>query len=355
MTAANAADGTHTITAIARDADGNITTSSPVTVTVDNNPPTVSLTAPASGASVSGNVSVSATASDNVGVVGVQFKLDGANLGAEDTSSPYSVSWNTTTVSNGSHTLTAVARDATGNTMTATNVTVTVSNTAPTDTLTSNQTLNAGQQLNSSSGGYHLDMQSDGNLVLYNSSNQALWHTFTYGTNANKLSLQSDGNLVLYNSANKPFWHTFTYGTNANKLQLKSDGTLVLTNSSANITLWQAPTKDTLTTNQTLTSGQQLTSVTGGYRLTMQSDGNLVIYNKTNQPIWNTFTYGTDANKLVMQPDGNLVLYNSANKPFWHTFTYGTNASRLVMQSDGNLVLYNSAGKYFWFSGTVGR
>ena len=43
-------------------------------------------------------------------------------LGAEDTIAPYSVSWNTTTAANGSHTLTAVARDAAGNTTTSTGV-----------------------------------------------------------------------------------------------------------------------------------------------------------------------------------------------------------------------------------------
>ena len=73
-----------------------------MTVTV-NNPdttaPTVSLTAPANGATVSGTVTLTATASDNVGVAGVQFLVDGNPLGAEDTTSPYSVSWNTTTVS----------------------------------------------------------------------------------------------------------------------------------------------------------------------------------------------------------------------------------------------------------------
>src|SRR5207244_1446908 len=61
-------------------------------------------------------------------VVGVQFKLDGANLGIEDTASPYSTSWNTTTAANGIHTLTAVARDAAGNSTTSAAVTVTVSN-----------------------------------------------------------------------------------------------------------------------------------------------------------------------------------------------------------------------------------
>ena len=71
-----------------------------------------------------------ATASDNVGVAGVQFKLDGANLGAEDTASPYSVAWNSTTATNGSHTLTAVARDAAGNMTISVGVSVTVNNTA---------------------------------------------------------------------------------------------------------------------------------------------------------------------------------------------------------------------------------
>src|SRR2546425_13368016 len=84
-------------------------------VTVDNVAPTVSLTSPSNGAAVSGTMIVSATASDNVGIVGVQFQLDGTNLGAEVTGAPYSVSWNTTSATTGSHTLTAIARDAAGN------------------------------------------------------------------------------------------------------------------------------------------------------------------------------------------------------------------------------------------------
>ncbi|PYK92173.1 MAG: hypothetical protein DME36_14345, partial [Verrucomicrobia bacterium] len=68
----------------------------------DTTPPTVSMIAPSNGATVSGTaVTVSANASDNVGVVGVQFKLDGANLGAEVTAAPYSFSWNTTLASTG--------------------------------------------------------------------------------------------------------------------------------------------------------------------------------------------------------------------------------------------------------------
>ena len=95
----------------------------------DTTPPTVSITAPIAGNTVTGNVlTVSAAASDNIGVVGVQFKLDGNNWGAEVTSSPFSVSWDTTVIANGSHALTAIARDAAGNSTTSTPVTVSVSN-----------------------------------------------------------------------------------------------------------------------------------------------------------------------------------------------------------------------------------
>ncbi len=136
-------NGTYTLTARARDAAGNTTTSAARTVTVNNVaptdtvPPTAALTAPANGATVSGNVALSANASDNVGVAGVQFLMNGnpiPNL-TEDTTAPYSVTWNTTTVTNGTYTLTARARDAAGNTTTSAARTVTVSN--PVDTTTS--------------------------------------------------------------------------------------------------------------------------------------------------------------------------------------------------------------------------
>jgi hypothetical protein len=71
---------------------------------------------------------VSANASDNVGVASVQFFLDGNNLGAQLTASPYSISWDSTTATNGAHVLTAQAKDAAGNVGTAVPVNVTVSN-----------------------------------------------------------------------------------------------------------------------------------------------------------------------------------------------------------------------------------
>lgn len=94
----------------------------------DTTAPTVNVTAPGAGATVSGTVTLSANAADNVGVVGVQFQVNGANAGAEVTSAPYNVSWNAGAVASGAHTVTAVARDAAGNRTTSAAVSITVSN-----------------------------------------------------------------------------------------------------------------------------------------------------------------------------------------------------------------------------------
>ncbi len=93
----------------------------------DTTPPTTSVTAPASGATVSGAVTVTATATDNVGVTKIELYVDGALLGS-GTTSPTSASWNTTSAANGTHSITSKAYDAAGNVGTSAAVSVTVSN-----------------------------------------------------------------------------------------------------------------------------------------------------------------------------------------------------------------------------------
>jgi hypothetical protein len=87
--------------------DGSLSTSADVSITV--------VASQSCGNTVSDTLTLSATAFDDVGVAGMQFKLDGANLGPELTVAPYFIQWNTTTASNGCHTLSAVARDDAGN------------------------------------------------------------------------------------------------------------------------------------------------------------------------------------------------------------------------------------------------
>src|SRR5437879_6398954 len=95
----------------------------------------VTVTSPASGSTVSGTVPVSASVSivGSLTVSRVDFYRDG-NLIGSDSAAPYSVSWNTTSTNNGSHTLTAVATDVLGARWNSDPVTVTVSNGPPPDT-----------------------------------------------------------------------------------------------------------------------------------------------------------------------------------------------------------------------------
>jgi hypothetical protein len=122
------AAGTYYYKVVAADGAGN--TSAPSGQAVgDLLAPTVSVSAPAAGATVSGPVTLSANATDAVGVQSVQLRVDGVNVGAADTTSPYSITWDSRAVTNGSHTISAVALDAAGNSAISSNVAVTVTNT----------------------------------------------------------------------------------------------------------------------------------------------------------------------------------------------------------------------------------
>jgi hypothetical protein len=131
----NTAPGTYFYVVTARDAAGNVSQPSnevSATVLTDTTAPQVTLTAPAPGATLSGVVTISADASDDVAVTGVQFLLNGSSLGAEDTQAAFSLSWDTRTVANGTYTVAARASDAGGNTATTSPITVSVNNTVST-------------------------------------------------------------------------------------------------------------------------------------------------------------------------------------------------------------------------------
>jgi len=126
------ATGTYFWVVTAQDANGNVgpkSNEATSAVTEDANPPSVTLTAPAAGSTLIGTATLAATASDDIGVAGVQFLLDGQSFGAEDDASPYAIDWNTLLFLNGAHTLAARARDARGNLTTSSPVGVTVANT----------------------------------------------------------------------------------------------------------------------------------------------------------------------------------------------------------------------------------
>jgi hypothetical protein len=124
-------NGSHTLKARATDPSGNVgLTSETVVVSNDLAPPSVAVTAPAAGATVSGSVPVSGTAADDVSLAKVELSVDGGGYQAAQGTTSWTSTVDSTKLANGSHTLTARATDGAGKTSTAA-VTVSVSNSTP--------------------------------------------------------------------------------------------------------------------------------------------------------------------------------------------------------------------------------
>lgn len=110
---------------------------------------------------------------------------------------------------------------------------------------------------------------------------------------------------------------------------------------------------NTLYTDRSLSRGQEMLSNNKSFVLKMQTDGNLVIYRRDNNgAIWASGTNGRGGYRATMQGDGNLVIYQSNNHPIWDTRTHGRGGDKLVMQDDGNLVIYDGS-RPIWASNSV--
>lgn len=101
---------------------------------VDTTAPVASITSPSANATAIGLVNVNVAASDNVGVVRVELKVNGTTV-ATDTSAPFAFSWDSSGVANGMASLVATAYDAAGNVANSATVSVNVANTVPVKTV----------------------------------------------------------------------------------------------------------------------------------------------------------------------------------------------------------------------------
>jgi peptidoglycan/xylan/chitin deacetylase (PgdA/CDA1 family) len=136
-----------------------------VSLTVSTSAPTIAVTAPTGGATVSGTAVTLSASTTGTGLLGVQFKVDGVSVGAEDTTSPYSITWNSTTVANGTRGVTAVLRTAT-TTVTSAVVGINVNNT---------------------------ELLTNGTLELANGSQPASWANASFGVLTSSFSYPATG------------------------------------------------------------------------------------------------------------------------------------------------------------------
>ncbi len=162
-----------------------------------------------------------------------------------------------------------------------------------------------------------LIMQGDGNLVLY-SNGKATFSSRTNGMPGATAVLQDDRNLVVYYQG-RAVWASGTAMTNASSFYDTAQN-------------YEAGY---------LEPGWFLQSANRRCKLVMQGDGNLVLYTSRGV-VWASRTNGNPGASAVMQVDGNIVVYSSAGKVLWHSGTARNvrGANVLSLQNDGNLVLY---------------
>jgi len=217
------------------------------------------------------------------------------------------------------------------------------------DRLYSTEGVESPKQLISPDGKTKFAMQDDGNLVLYKDG-KPVWSTNTYQAKACKLEMQNDGNLVVTSlSTGKPVWASKTVSPGA-FLTIQNDGNAVIYDKFlkaiwATGTSISSPQKSTLYAGDSLPANGAIVSPNQQYKLVMQRDGNCVQYGPTG-PLWHTNTAGPPdkfEGKLAMGSDGILRVLDKQGNTIWQSEKTGRPESRLVIQDDGDLIITKPA------------
>jgi surface antigen len=227
--------------------------------------------------------------------------------------------------------------------------------------------LTRGQAVRSCDGRATLVLQTDHNVVLYDSAGASWVAPNTVNRGTSDLVMQGDGNLVAYDSVQRPLWASGTGGNPRAWLAVQDDCNMVVYRGpypEYGGVLWTSntlcrvppPASGRMLPGEELSYGLSFTSLNGVARLTLRTD-HAVELSGAAGPLWtapNTRDRGTRA--LIMQHDGNFVAYDGGGRALWSSGTAGNAGAWLALQDDCNLVIYR--GPYpqgngvLWATGT---
>ena len=186
---------------------------------------------------------------------------------------------------------------------------------------------------------YRLTMQSDGNLVEYDGAS-VVWASGTNPGGARAV-MQNDGNFVVYNASNTALWASDTSGNPAAYLVLGDDGEFGV-RSTGGVALW-APGR---LFGWPPARGPVALLSAGRYRLTMQSDGNLVEYSEAN--VASGLRHRGTRLEGGRAGGRQFVVYNASNRPLWASDTSGHPGGYLSVNDEGQLRVASASGAVLW-------
>ena len=229
----------------------------------------------------------------------------------------------------------------------------------------------------SPNGRFRLNMQADGDLTVTTGFDfsERIWSAGTSGRGTYRLLRFGDGDYVMENRAGTPIWRTGTGGNPGSRMTMNDDGNVVVRTDNGVRFLWESSSYRCLPRSsggpatatpsgvqgslvpRRMCLGEFVDSPDGRFRLNLQDDGNMVLYEGPtfSTPIWQAGTAGYNVGQLIGQGDGDFVLYRRAGGPVWRTGTGGNVGARMFVQSDGNVAIYRADGAMIWDTRTGGR
>lgn len=225
-----------------------------------------------------------------------------------------------------------------------------------TNTLLKGAVLKQNQYITSEGGAYKFIFQADGNLVLYKGTSAIWSTHTNAKARGGYFAYQTDGNLVVYNSAKKAVWASGTNRKASNRLLVQTDRNVVLYNTKTVVwqTKTGISGATNIAKNTTLKTNVNYGSTNDIYNLKFLSNGELALYHGS-KVIWKANTANkAPGGKAIYQKDGNFVVYNSKSKAVWSTATSRKVNTHITVQNDGNLVMYNKT-KAVWSTRTNGK
>jgi hypothetical protein len=226
--------------------------------------------------------------------------------------------------------------------------------------LSSNQSLGTGEFVFSPNGKFKVGLTSAGDLVLQDNRSRTIWNAKV--SSGFRCYMQHDGNLIVRQSNNKALWASHTSLNPDARLVVDDGGRIAVIHGiitplwvdgiprgTANNPTTSFPESIVLSSNQSLETGEFVFSPNGKFKVGLTSAGDLVLQDNRSRTIWNAKVSG--GFRCYMQDDGNVIVRQRNNKALWASNTSLNPDARLVVDDGGRIAVIRGIITELWVNG----